>query len=459
MLGLCIAIGLAARLAIYHVETDDYKYFVSRWYEFISQNGGFHALKYDLSNYNPPYLYLLALATYLPLSELVAIKSISVIFDVLLAFFTYRILSLKYRQRAVPIFGAVVAFLAPTVIINGAAWGQCDAIYTAFCLGSLYFMLLERPVWACIFFGLAVSFKLQAIFFLPVLAVLLLRDRKSALSVVFVPLTCAVLLLPAIAEGRDVQSLLRIYVDQVETGGMTPVSMPRTAQPPGPASNLYHLKSKSLVGTRPGDALGRPPSTRFGVGRPPGAGPEFPPFGVRDAGAGGGSYHFPPSAFTFNAPSFYQWIPIDWPAYWKWIGVTLAGLYTVALGAIAFLNRNRLRRDIIITAALLSVVAIPFLLPKMHERYFYTADVLSITFAFYFPRYFLTAAIMQLSSLLSYAPYFFNHDAPPAYLPFVSLAVLLLIFVLVIKLLTSLYPDRLALIRPRPRLRKRLTWP
>jgi Gpi18-like mannosyltransferase len=33
----------------------------------------------------------------------------------------------------------------------------------------LIFHFKERPAWACIFFGLAISFKLQAIFFLPVL--------------------------------------------------------------------------------------------------------------------------------------------------------------------------------------------------------------------------------------------------------------------------------------------------
>jgi len=66
------------------------------------------------------------------------------------------------------------------VIINGAAWGQCDAIYTAFCLGSLYFILADRPAWACILFGLALSFKLQAVFFAPVLLLLFLRGKRAA---------------------------------------------------------------------------------------------------------------------------------------------------------------------------------------------------------------------------------------------------------------------------------------
>ena len=179
---------------------------------------------------------------------------------------------------------------------------------------------------------------------------------------------------------------------------------------------------------------------------------------VRAGGnAGGGSYQFAPSAFTFNAPSFYQWLPADAPAYWKWIGTLLAGLLVAVLGIIAFANRKKLTREVIVTFALLSVIALPFLLPKMHERYFYAADVTSIVFAFYFPRYAGVAVIMQLASLLSYEPYFFNHDAPPAYLPYVSLGVLVLILVLAAKLVILLYPRCLAMTLPHVRIRGRST--
>ena len=262
VLGICIAAGLAVRASVYHVQTDDYKYFVSRWYEFLARNGGFHALKYDLSNYNPPYLYLLTIATYIPLSELAAIKTVSVVFDVVLAAFAFLIFRLKYPRATIPVVGALVVFLAPTVIVNGAAWGQCDAIYTAFCLGSLYFLLTDRPAWAAIFFGLACSFKLQAVFFAPVLILLLLRGKRSALCLLLVPVTCAVLLLPAIVAGRDVQSLLHIYVDQVKTGGMTPVQMPVTTGSPASLSG-------SLIG-RSGPQPYR--GTGNGFGRGPGAG-------------------------------------------------------------------------------------------------------------------------------------------------------------------------------------------
>src|SRR5689334_2967848 len=173
VLGLLFVLAIVLRASLYHVITSDYTAFVSRWYKYIKTHNGFAAFKDDFYNYNPPYLYLLAIATYLPVPELIAIKIISVIFDLVLGLFTYLIISLKYPRSYAAIIGALVVLFAPTIFINSAAWGQCDAIYTSFCLGSLYFILKGRPGWACVFFGIAFAFKLQAIFFFPVLLILL----------------------------------------------------------------------------------------------------------------------------------------------------------------------------------------------------------------------------------------------------------------------------------------------
>ncbi len=161
-LAILFLLAIALRVSLYHVVTSDYTFFLSQWYDFIQTHGGFAALKYNFSNYNSPYLYLLALTTYLPIPKLVAIKTLSVAFDGVLGLFAYLILSLRYKRAYASIVGVLVILFAPTIIINSSAWGQSDAIYTAFCLGSLYFLLKERPARACVFFGLAISFKLQA---------------------------------------------------------------------------------------------------------------------------------------------------------------------------------------------------------------------------------------------------------------------------------------------------------
>jgi Gpi18-like mannosyltransferase len=97
-LALCLGLAIALRVSLYHVETSDYTVFVSQWYTYIQTHGGFAALKDNFSNYNTPYLTLLALTTYLPIPELIAIKTLSVVFDGVLALFVYLLLRLKYGR-------------------------------------------------------------------------------------------------------------------------------------------------------------------------------------------------------------------------------------------------------------------------------------------------------------------------------------------------------------------------
>ena len=58
--------------------------------------------------------------------------------------------------------------------------------------------------------------------------------------------------------------------------------------------------------------------------------------------------------------------------------------------------------------ALLFAVLEPFLLPRMHERYFYTADVLAVIYAFLCPRRWLVPIFVGAASLSSYLPFAFG---------------------------------------------------
>jgi Gpi18-like mannosyltransferase len=63
--------------------------------------------------------------------------------------------------------------------------------------------------------------------------------------------------------------------------------------------------------------------------------------------------------------------------------------------------------------AALSAAAMPYVLPRMHDRYFFIADLLSLTLAFVYPRYWLAAVLFQIGSLTSYLAYFgISIDAP-----------------------------------------------
>src|SRR5882724_1429079 len=408
-LGILFVLAILLRVSLYHVLTSDYTVFVSQWYDFIKTHGGFAAMKYSFSNYNPPYLYLLALTTFLPIPKLIAIKTLSVVFDIVLGIFTYLLIRLKYRRSYAAIIGVLVVLFAPTIFINSSAWGQCDAIYTAFCLGSLYFSLKERPGWACLFFGLALSFKLQAIFFLPVLLILLLKKRLPIQYLALIPLVFLLMLAPAFIAGRDAGSLLTVYVNQTTTGGVGNTA----GQFPG------------------GGDTGTPGFNRGDTGQSRGGTPGQAPGGNGNSNrAGRGGQSNSSSSLTLNAPSFYQWLPASAPSYWKWVGIALAGLFVILVGFLTVRSKKLLTSEIILKIALVFALAIPFLLPEMHERYFYLADVLSIVYAFYFPRYFFVAIIIQLCSLLSYAPYMLQTQVVD--LKYVAIGVLIIsVFTLV----------------------------
>ena len=55
---------------------------------------------------------------------------------------------------------------------------------------------------------------------------------------------------------------------------------------------------------------------------------------------------------------------------------------------------------------------VPFLLPGMHERYFFLADVTTVLLACYVPRLWFVPLLVQASSLLSYQPYLFGRVVP-----------------------------------------------
>ena len=214
VLGLGIFLAIALRLSLFDFESVDYQRFLSPWYDFIVGYGRFGALKYDFSNYSPLYLYLLTLSTYLPLSKLYAIKLVSISFDFLLALFVLLTVRLKYENRVVWISSFFVALFVPTVFFNSALWGQSDATYTSMLVASIYFAIRRSPNLSLLFFSVALSFKLQAVFLFPLFVVLFLKKRVPFYSFLIIPVTYMVSLLPSWLAGRPLMELLMTYPSQ-----------------------------------------------------------------------------------------------------------------------------------------------------------------------------------------------------------------------------------------------------
>lgn len=323
-----IILAVVIRLVFVPSKSLDYKYFLEPWYDFIASHGGFSALKYSFADYTPPYLYwILISATLLSgLPKIFAIKLFAITVDFLCAFLTYKIVKLKYLEGKIPIFAFLAVILSPSVICNSAIWGQCDVIYTTGLIACIYFLSLQKQVLALISFGIALSFKFQAMFLVPLLLIMLLKKRIYWYYLPLIPLVYVVLILPACVAGRPMSELLLIYFNQ---------------------ANKY----KEL---------------------------------------------------TKNAPNIYQWIPNNFYNIVVPIGLALT-IYAIFLFAyIVYKSRLEITQDRLIHLATISVFFMPYILPKMHDRYFYPTDIFSLIFAFYFPQYRWVAIVVQISSFFGY---------------------------------------------------------
>ena len=192
------------------------------WAEYLEAHGGFAGIASGppYCDYPVTYQYMLAFLTYLPGSYLAKLKVVSVFFDFVnagLAMLIVRQAGAYPKKSLIPWLAYALALLIPTPILNSAAWGQSDAIYTAFLLASLYFLMREKFPWAFIAFGFAISVKLQAVFFFPVLLLLYLKNRNfSLLNFLIIPAVIAALSLPALIIGKPPVEVFSVYLGQME---------------------------------------------------------------------------------------------------------------------------------------------------------------------------------------------------------------------------------------------------
>lgn len=344
------AIGMYARFYLFSIKSGDYNSFLEPWYNLIWDNGGFKAVGMDIGDYMPTYYYILAILTYIPIKPLITIKMVSCIADVFIAIFAYKIVHkvTGSENKGVIAYGA--AFFLPSAILNSAGWAQCDGIFSLFILISIYCILKGKDWGAMIAFSVSFVFKIQAIFFAPVLLILLLKRKMRWRTVIAFPIVYLIDILPAWVAGGNFFKLLTVYFRQ--TGQYKSL-------------NMFIQNAWGLLYGVQSEEMGKA--------------------GVMFAG-----------------------------------GVVLVALFWV------YRSKFEITNKIIITLSGLFTLLVPFVLPHMHERYYYLPTVVSLVFAIIYPKKIWVFLIMEFMSFQAHAHYLLNKQEVMDF----SFAVLLVTFAL-----------------------------
>lgn len=332
LLFIIIFLSVIIRLCLFDFQSKDYIKYLNPWFDTFRSSGFIDGLKNVNSDYFPTYRYLLAFLSLFKGTSLQLIKYSSVIFDYIAAFGVYIILKNRFSVTK-SLFAATFFLFVPTVILNAAYWAQCDAMYTAFILFSLYFVLNEKFTLAFILLGVALAFKLQAIFFLPVLLMLYFRKSFSILNILWVAAVPLIIGIPYVFLGKSPFFTLDIIKMQI---------------------------------------------TRYG-------------------------------AYTMNAPSIYTWFFSNEYVIPYATGGVLFAIAVIGMFTYLFLKTNKNVNDkTVITLAAFITLLVPFILPGMHERYYFMADVLTFIYAIYNPKRFYVPLIVIFASYNGYVIYLRN---------------------------------------------------
>ena len=344
---LFFSAGLAAvtyiRFCMVYYVSNDYNVFLANWINRMQEYPGISALAADIGDYTVPYQCFLLLLSKIGGDDLFFIKIFSMSFDLVGAYFVMKTVELKTSNVAIRTVAFLLTLAVPTVCFNSAMWGQCDMMFTAFCLGGLYFALKDRPRLSVIMVAVAFTFKIQTVFFATVFLVLFLIKKIRWRDLLWFPAVMIISVLPAVIAGKSIFSALGVYAKQTEEYAMMYLNAPSIWRFLDGSNNPY------------------PQST------------DLAPFD------------------NFNK-----------------IAIMLTAVAVAALVYIAYRYRAKLDSRRMVSIAFIGALMIPFLLPRMHERYLFAADIMALVYFFYNKKRWYVPIIVIYNSYVVYAYYLFR---------------------------------------------------
>lgn len=330
-------VAVYVRYIMFPFISSDFSSFYLEWYNQIKSNGGLLGLSAYTGDYNYAYAFLLALVTYLPFKAEVSIKLFYVLFDFLGAFFAGSIAKEIYPDKKnVFVWGYSFVLVSPLVVLNSAMWGQCDFIYASIVLIALYLLIKEKINWAFFILGVAIAFKGQALFIVPLFVLVYLVEKKfSVLNFLFSVAGYILSCLPGVLlSGKGISGFFEIYIGQIQHGEW----------------------------------------------------------------------------LVLNYPNIYYWISAKHYSLFVKVGICFTFLIFVFITFYLLNLKARLHNDQIIALGMWCVLCIVYFCPKMHERYGFLAEVLSLIWVVGHKKWIWYPIVMSTTVLFSYFAVLFGYN-------------------------------------------------
>ena len=345
---LIVIIAIIIRIIILKQSSGDYDLFLKPWFEELKDSGGLPGLAKNIGNYSPPYMTILALLTYLPIDSLTSIKIVSIIFDFISAITIMKIVEellkdKEYKRKISMLLSGIYLFL-PTVFLNSAHWAQCDQIYTSFILISILFLLKNDFKKGIIFWAIAFSFKLQAIFIFPLYVLMYISDHKNIKFSYFllIPVVVFLLSIPKVIYSHDLLVGFNTYFGQANSySEYASLNFP----------NFYSIFLKTNVNS---NLISNPNQ-------------------------------------DFNS-----------------VGILITFFILITIAFFVYTKKIKFDKKAVIDFGLFSVLITTFFLPQMHERYLFVGDALGILYLVYNKEKYYIPITIELISLYGYMSFLFS---------------------------------------------------
>ena len=339
------------------------------WADYLRVHG-FSGLGDNFAVYNPPFLYVLWAVSHTGQHMVLAVKTVSFFSDVVLAMGAAA-LTRRLRPEGgwwIPSVIGILALYLPVVFLNSGMWGQSDSIYGAAIVWTLWAMVADRHLLTWSFFAIGLSFKAQIAFAAPALVAWWLCTLVTSVDV------------RRVVPWRAV--IAPLVVPVIFIIGLVPAWI--AGRPIGALLRIYV------------DQANLEPYLNMGA----------------------------PNMWNFFTNGRFEMM--------KHVGILLglaAAVAVIAIGVRVQSTPGRTpqqRARFWTQLTMLSTLWVPFVLPMMHERYFYMASVLMLVVASV-SRPVVAAAVVlsQLVQMITYLSYLEkSHPFPP---PVLSVGMLLAI--------------------------------